>query len=128
VKPLEFPLLSDENIAPDVIAGLRARGCDLRTVGDEQIMGRADIDLLGRATDQGRVIVTHDLAFGRSAIRAGSSFVGIIYLRPGHIAAPFVLAPGRSTPGPSFGSRIGERNGSPSGCSVVRQWTLGVPT
>ena len=40
---------------------------------------------------KGRVVVTHDVAFGRSAIRTGRSFVGIIYLRPGHISAEFVL-------------------------------------
>jgi len=92
VKPLDFPLLSDENIAPDVVAGLRARGCDLRTAWDELLIGRPDVGVLERATSQGRVVVTHDVAFGRSAIRAGTSFVGIVYLRPGHISAPFVLA------------------------------------
>jgi hypothetical protein len=40
VTPLDFPLLTDENIAPDVVAGLRARGLDLRTVRDEQLIGR----------------------------------------------------------------------------------------
>ena len=91
MKPLDFPLLSDENIAPDVVTGLRARGCDLRTAGEERLMGRPDVDVLERATNQGRVVVTHDLAFGRSAIRTGTPFVGIIYLRPGHIVAEFVL-------------------------------------
>jgi predicted nuclease of predicted toxin-antitoxin system len=91
VKPLDFPLLSDENIAPDVVAGLRARGCDLRTAWDERLIGRPDVDVLERATSQGRVVVTHDLAFGRAAFRTGTSFVGIIYLRPGHISAAFVL-------------------------------------
>ena len=92
MKPLDFPLLSDENIAPDVVEGLRARGCALCTVCDEQLIGRPDVDILERANNQGRVVVTHDLAFGRSAIRTGTSFVGIIYLRPGHISAEFVLA------------------------------------
>jgi predicted nuclease of predicted toxin-antitoxin system len=92
VKPLDFPLLSDENIAPDVVHGLRARGCDLRTAWDEQLIGRPDVDVLECATRQRRVVVTHDLAFGRSAIRTGTSFVGVIYLRPGHISAAFVLA------------------------------------
>ncbi|MDQ3418204.1 MAG: hypothetical protein M3541_05395 [Acidobacteriota bacterium] len=32
------------------------------------------------------------MAFGRAAIRTGTSFVGIIYLRPGHVFAAFVLA------------------------------------
>ena len=92
MKPLDFPLLSDENISPDVVEGLRARGCDLRTAWDEQLVGRSDVDVLERANSQRRVVVTHDLAFGRSAIRTGASFVGVIYLRPGHISAPFVLA------------------------------------
>jgi predicted nuclease of predicted toxin-antitoxin system len=92
VKPLDFPLLTDENIAPDVVEGLRARGGHLRTAWDEQLIGRPDVDVLERATNQGRVVLTHDLAFGRSAIRTGTSFVAIIYLRPGHISAAFVLA------------------------------------
>jgi predicted nuclease of predicted toxin-antitoxin system len=92
VKPLEFPLLTDENIAPDVISGLRHRGCDLRTVEEEALVGRQDKDVLARATEQKRVVVTHDLAFGKAAIGAGARFVGIIYIRPGHISAAFVLA------------------------------------
>ncbi len=46
VKPLDFPLLSDENIAPDVVHGLRARGSDLRTAWEEQLIGRPDVDVL----------------------------------------------------------------------------------
>ena len=64
MTPLDFPLLTDENIAPDVVAGLRARGLDLRTVRDEQLIGRPDVEV---------------------------SFAGIIYLRPGHISTGFVL-------------------------------------
>ena len=91
MKPLDFPLLSDENIAPDVVEGLRARGCDLRSAREERLTGRPDVEVLECATNGGRVVVTHDLAFGRSAIRTGTPFVGIIYLRPGHISATFVL-------------------------------------
>jgi predicted nuclease of predicted toxin-antitoxin system len=92
VNPLDFPLLTDENIGPDVVAGLRARSSDVRTAADDHLLGRADSEVLARATLQRRVVVTHDLAFGRSAIRAGSPFVGIVYIRPGHIAADFTLA------------------------------------
>jgi len=91
VKPLDFPLLIDENIAPDVVEGLRVRGCDLHTAAEERLIGRPDVEVLERATSQGRVVVTHDLGFGRSAIIAGASFIGIVYLRPGHISAAFVL-------------------------------------
>jgi len=91
VKPLDFPLLTDENIAPAVVNGLRTRGCDVRTAAEERLIGQRDAELLERANSQGRVIVPHDLGFGRSAISAGSSFIGIVYLRPGHISASFVL-------------------------------------
>jgi predicted nuclease of predicted toxin-antitoxin system len=62
----------------------------MSSASDEHLLGRRDADLLEHATSQRRVIVTHDLAFGRDAIRAGTAFVGIIYLRPGHISADFV--------------------------------------
>ena len=91
VRPLDFPLFTDENIAPDVVIGLRDRGHDVRTVWDEAVVGRSDSDVLDVATHQERVIVTHDVGFGRSTIRTGHQFVGIIYLRPGHISASFVL-------------------------------------
>jgi predicted nuclease of predicted toxin-antitoxin system len=91
VKPLDFPLLIDENIGPDIVEGLRGRGCDLRTVSEERLIGRPDVEVLERATKEGRVVVTHDLGFGRAAITAGADFVGIIYLRPGHISSEFVL-------------------------------------
>jgi len=92
VRPLDFPLLTDENIAADVVAGLRARGCDVRSADEERLIGRRDSEILERATVLHRVVVTHDLAFGKADIRGGASFVGIVYLRPGHISAAFVLA------------------------------------
>jgi hypothetical protein len=48
------------------------------------------------------VVVTHDLAFGRHAIRAGTSFVGIIYLRPGHISASLCLQSSTSYASPPW--------------------------
>jgi predicted nuclease of predicted toxin-antitoxin system len=56
------------------------------------LIGHPDARVLEHATSEGRAVVTHDVAFGRAAIRTGTSFVGIIYRRPGHISAAFVLA------------------------------------
>lgn len=42
MKPLDFPLLTDENIAADVVTGLRARGCDVRSADEERLIGRGD--------------------------------------------------------------------------------------
>lgn len=91
MKPFDFPLLTDENIGPEVVAGLRERGCDVRSVADEDLIGFADRDVLHRAVKYGRVVVTHDLAFGHADIEAGATFIGIVHLRPGHISSAFVL-------------------------------------
>ena len=91
MKPLDFPLLTDENIAHEVVLGLRARQRDVRTAADEGLLGHSDIELLARARESGRVILTHDLSFGRLSMFAGTPFVGVVYIRPGHISASFVL-------------------------------------
>jgi predicted nuclease of predicted toxin-antitoxin system len=74
-----------------VVAGLQERGCDVRTVIEEALTGSSDRDVLARAVQHGRVVVTHDLSFGHAAVAAGTAFLGIIYLRPGHISPMFVL-------------------------------------
>lgn len=78
VRPLDYPLLADENIAADVVAGFRARGCDVRPAEEERLIGRGDSEVLERATALHRVVVTHDLAFGKVEIRGGASFVGTV--------------------------------------------------
>jgi hypothetical protein len=42
-------LLADENIAPDVMDGLRASGCDVDGVVERGHAGRSDGDLLSLA-------------------------------------------------------------------------------
>ena len=64
----------------------------MRSVYEEGLIGHGDGEVLQCATTLHRVIVTHDLGFGKVEIRGGASFVGIIYLRPGHISAAFILA------------------------------------
>lgn len=91
MKPLDLPLLTDENIHPGVVDGLRSRGKDVRTVEDEQLRGSDDLTILRRAHSSGRVVVTHDSDFGRLAVQAGEPYTGIIFLRPGHISPDFVL-------------------------------------
>ncbi len=91
MKPLDFPLLADENIHPEVIAYLRAEGIDIQTVREEGFGGSADIDILSYAFSTGRVILTHDSDFGRLVFAQQQSFPGIIYLRPGHIFPSFTV-------------------------------------
>jgi predicted nuclease of predicted toxin-antitoxin system len=91
MKPLDFPLLADENIHPDVVRALAAQGKDVRSVITEGLTGRPDVEVLRSAHAQGRVVLTHDSDFGTLVYRSRQPFTGVIYLRPGHISAAFVL-------------------------------------
>jgi len=91
MKPLDFSLLADENIHPEVIGALRAAGGDLRSVRTEGLAGKDDREILRHAHSRGWVVLTHDSDFGTLAIRKGEPYTGIIYVRPGHIAPEFVL-------------------------------------
>ena len=90
MKVLDFPLLADENIHPDVISFLREIKIDVESIAEKGIFGISDDDVLKLAVDSGRVVLTHDSDFGGLALM-GAKFVGIIYLRPGHIRADFTI-------------------------------------
>jgi predicted nuclease of predicted toxin-antitoxin system len=90
VKALDFPLLADENVHPDVIGFLRKAGLDVESVAEQGKFGLPDTQVLQQATGAGRVVLTHDSDFGGLALM-GAKFVGIIYLRPGHIRADFTV-------------------------------------
>ena len=90
MKALDFPLLADENVHPDVISFLREIKIDVESIAEKGIFGISDDDVLKLAVDAGRVVLTHDSDFGGLALM-GAKFVGIIYLRPGHIRADFTI-------------------------------------
>lgn len=91
MKLSQHSFLADENIHPNVTAYLRERGCDVATAAEISTPGAQDHQLLALAHDSGRIVLTHDSDFGRLAIADGQPFVGIIYLRPGHIRAEFTI-------------------------------------
>ncbi len=92
MRPFDFPLLADENVHPDVVAVLRARGIDVVTVREADRVGDNDESILAIATQMQRVIITHDADFGRMAIAGAADFVGVIFLRPGHARPELVVA------------------------------------
>lgn len=47
--------------------------------------------MLNLATNQNRVVLTHDSDFGTLVIADGKPFIGIVYLKPGHILPQFTL-------------------------------------
>jgi predicted nuclease of predicted toxin-antitoxin system len=91
VNPLDFPLLTDENIHPDVVSFLRHKGYDIRSVAEKEMFGQSDRAVLQMAYEAGQVVLTHDSDFGTLAITQDEPFLGIIYLRPGHIRPEFTI-------------------------------------
>ena len=91
MKPLDFPLLADENIHPDVISHPRQHECDVRSISEEELFGSSDRAVLRTAYADGAVVLTHDSDFGTLVITQDEPFIGIIYLRPGHIRAQFTI-------------------------------------
>jgi predicted nuclease of predicted toxin-antitoxin system len=59
-------------------------------VSERGELGVSDTRVLQEATEAGKVVLTHDRDFGGMAI-LGATFVGVIYLRPGHIQATFTI-------------------------------------
>ena len=90
MRPLDFPLLADENIHPEVIAFLREAGLDIESISEQGNFGLPDVQVLSQAIQHGRVVLTHDSDFGGLAL-IGAQFIGILYLRPGHIHAGFTI-------------------------------------
>lgn len=88
MKALDYPLLADENVNPDVVAFLREAGLDVVSIAEQGKFGISDAQVLQQATEAGRVVLTHDSDFGGLALM-GAKFIGIIYIRPGHIRADF---------------------------------------
>jgi predicted nuclease of predicted toxin-antitoxin system len=90
VRALDFPILADENVNPEVIEFLRKAGLDVDSIAVQGNFGLSDSEVLQQATKAGRIVLTHDSDFGGLALM-GAKFVGIVYLRPGHIRADFTI-------------------------------------
>ena len=62
--------------------------CDVKEDG---LVGSEDTALLRLALTENRVVLTHDSDFGTLAIAQEEPFIGIVYLRPGHVKPEFTL-------------------------------------
>ena len=91
MNPLDFPLLADENIHPEVVRFLVDRGYDVQSIAEQGLFGQSDANVLRLAHAAERVVLTHDSDFGTLTIAQGEPFTGIVYLRPGHIRPEFTV-------------------------------------
>ncbi len=88
----QFPLLTDENVDPIVVADLRRLGFDVLDVIESRRAGASDLELLRWAKSQGPLVLTHDADFGTLAVLQNEPLVGLVFLRPGHIDPHFTMA------------------------------------
>lgn len=75
-------LYFDHNVSHAVAVGLRLIGVDVLTAFDDNAHQLADPDLLSRATQLGRVLMTHDddlLVEASRRLKAGIDFAGVIF-------------------------------------------------
>jgi len=85
MKLADFGYFADQNIHPDVVSWLRNQHYRLTTSQEAGQSTEFDDIILRYAYSNGMVVITHDSDFGSLVIRNGQPYVGIIYLRPGHI-------------------------------------------
>jgi len=84
-----YDLLTDENINTEIVQHLRKIGFDVFDIKEENLIGISDREILQKSLVQNRVIVTQDSDFGTLIFTENISFVGIVYLRPGHFRSSF---------------------------------------
>lgn len=84
--------LTDENIDEEIVNFLRVAGFDVISVFDLKLEGQPDTRVLSEATARNRVVVTHDTDFGQIVFTTHVPFIGIIYLKPGHLLASFTIS------------------------------------
>lgn len=68
---------TDEHVSRAVVRALRARGADVQTVAEADLLGATDAQHLAHASREGRVLFTQDDDFLRLA--ASHPHAGIVY-------------------------------------------------
>lgn len=82
-------LYMDENVHGAITREVRKRGVDVLTVQEDGYGGRADPDVLDRATSLGRVLFSQDedlLAEATHRQRSGIAFAGVVFAAQGGVA------------------------------------------
>jgi predicted nuclease of predicted toxin-antitoxin system len=80
-------LLADENLAGDLVAWLRAQGCEVLHAS-EHLAQEVDSVLLQTAEAEGRLLITEDKDFGELVFRDRLNSHGVVLLRVGKLTIP----------------------------------------
>jgi predicted nuclease of predicted toxin-antitoxin system len=84
--------LIDMPLSPAVAAWLRDRGPDALHASEIGLSASPDTEIVARARDEGRVIVTADLDYPRLLALAGARSPGVLLFRGGNFSEQECLA------------------------------------
>ena len=73
--------LADMGLARSTVAFLRARGHDAVHLRDQGLQRLSDDEIVAKAVAEGRVVLTHDLDFGRIVAVSGATVPSVITFR-----------------------------------------------
>lgn len=73
----------DENVHLRIVAFLRVEGHDVLSVS-ESFPNVSDDEVLRRANEEDRILITHDTDFGEMIFHRGFGHKGVILIRPGN--------------------------------------------
>lgn len=79
---MSLSLYMDHNVIGQITIGCRSRGLDVLTALEDGFDVRSDEEVLGRATELGRIVFTHDtdfIAITGEWLAAGRPFAGVVY-------------------------------------------------
>lgn len=80
-------ITADEGVDRQVVDRLRHDGHDVRYVAEEAA-GTSDAEILRRADEEDRLLLTADKDFGELIFRRGSSSAGVLLLRLAGLSPP----------------------------------------
>ena len=85
VLVLHVKLLLDENLSPAVAVTLCGDGVDAAHIRDRGLTGATDPEVLARAYDEDRILVTANVADFHALAKAADLHAGIVYVEDGDL-------------------------------------------
>lgn len=84
MKVIDFEWLADENIHPEWIRICRLK-TKVHTLAEVGLLGKSDSEIMSFSFERKYLIFTQDSDFGHLSIANKQPFIGIVFLRPGHL-------------------------------------------
>ena len=85
----QLSFFADENIPTELIEWLEQQGNEVSGIAKERLFGIDDLDIITKAYNENKIILTQDSDFGKIIYTQKITFACIMYLRPGHFDGVF---------------------------------------